>query len=81
MRRPKGGWGDTSEIKRALSEYKATIQPNINSYVGGQLRNGGITSYQRGKEVSDRANVGTQYSMMKALAKRFGWEFTRRKVK
>ena len=80
MRRPKGGWGDEREIKRAINEYKASLKPTMDRYVRGQQRIG-IRDFKRATEVSDRANVGIQYAMMKALAKRFGWEFTRRKVK
>ena len=80
LRRPKGGWGDREKINRALSEYNNSMMREVGRYVQNQ-RNSSRSSYQRAKEVSDRANVGVQYSAIKKLAKQFGWEFTRKKVK
>ena len=77
LRRPKNGWGDRQEIERALSRYNLDISIKAQNYAWKQAPK----TRQRAMEVTDRANVGTQYSEMKDLAKRFGWEFTRRKVK
>lgn len=80
MRRPKGGWGDKAEIAKELSGYRREYTNQVRNYYRNRMPNvraeGG---YQRAKEMNDRANVGLQYSAMKALAKKFGWEFTRRK--
>lgn len=82
IRRPKGGWGDSEKINAAIDRY------TMNSGIGARLyaSRQGLSPFsniprQRAKEVADRANVGTQYSLLKKLAKEFGWEFTRRKVK
>lgn len=80
IRRPKGGWGNSQEVMRALNEYHNSLRPQMNRYANQQARMGNI-SRQRAYEVNDRANVGIQYSGLKELAKRFGWEFTRKKVK
>ena len=77
LRRPKGGWGDSGEISRALRKYETESMVQGRSYAFKQKP----SDMKRAKEVSDRANVGVQYSLMKDLAKRFGWDFTRRKVK
>lgn len=79
LRRPKGGWGDYKEIERALSvqHMRNTFEATRYDYKQRGFR----TPMQRQKEVIDRANVIPQYQGMKALAKQFGWEFTRRKVK
>ena len=78
IRRPKGGWGDQSKIDAALRRYKANAVSQTYSYASRQNLRG--QNLQRQKEISDRANVGTQYSLLKQLAKDMGWEFTRRKV-
>lgn len=77
LRRPKGGWGDERDIDRALSRYDYDVSTKAQRYAYQQAPQ----TRQRAMEVTDRANVGTQYSELKELAKRFGWEFTRRKVK
>ena len=83
IRRPKGGWKDTEGLMRELNDFENNYSRAIRSYGTRQTavdaRNG-KTSYQRAKEVSDRANVGIQYSAVKKLAKKYGFEFTRKKV-
>ena len=79
LRRPKGGWGNYKDIERALSVQH--IRNSLNSHDYDIKQRGFRTPVQRQKEVVDRANVVVQYQGMKALAKQFGWEFTRRKVK
>lgn len=79
MRRPKGGWGNQQEIMRALSSYRSKLNSQVNRYYESQRHS--VNSYQRIHELSDRANVGIQNSALKELAKQFGWEFTRKKVK
>ena len=77
LRRPKGGWGDTREIMSALRSNDITGITKAQNYAWKQQ----TSNRRRAEEVTDRANVVTQYQGMKELAKRFGWEFTRRKVK
>ena len=82
IRRPKGGWGDVSKIVQAMDQYTMRSGIGAQSYAMKQgLYRGTRLPIQRQKEVSDRANVGTQFSELKKIAKQFGWEFTRRKVK
>ena len=82
IRRPKGGWGDVSKVERAMDSYTLQSGFGAQSYALKQgLYKGTSLSRQRAREVSDRANVGTQYSLLKKIAKDMGWEFTRRRVK
>ena len=79
IRRPKGGWGDKAKIESALRRYQLNAQMQAMDYA---VRQGAYKAgNQRRKEISDRANVGTQYTLLKKLAKDMGWEFTRRRVK
>ena len=84
IRRPKGGWGDARTAINALNKYENDSRIGARSYAAKQLskasRSGTLTR-QRAREISDRANVGTQYSEFKKMAKQLGWTFTRRKVK
>ena len=77
IRRPKEGWGDRTAIERVLRRMPDESRSAARSYYNGRDN----SSYQRRKESADRANVGTQYQQLKSLAKQFGWEFTRRRVK
>lgn len=82
IRRPKGGWGDVSAVERAMNRYTLLSEVRAQSYAIKQgVYRGTNISRQRAKEISDRANVGTQYSLLKQIAKEMGWEFTRKKVK
>ena len=84
IRRPKGGWGDLNTALRALDRYEYGSRSGAYSYATRQMANtmrSGNMTRQRAKEISDRANVGTQYSLFKKMAKELGWDFTRRKVK
>lgn len=76
LRRPKGGWGNTQEVLNALRRYDTNVNVKAQTYAFNQMPK----TRERAREVTDRANVGTQYSELKELAKRFGWEFTRRRV-
>ena len=35
---------------------------------------------RRGTEITDRYNVGVQYSVMKEYAKKYGWSLTRKRT-
>lgn len=80
IRRPKGGWGDTQKINQAIRDHERELMGEVIKYTTSQ-RKSAISSWRRAMEVSDRANVGLQYGALKKLAKQFGWEFTRKKVK
>jgi len=84
IRRPKGGWGDARTAINALNKYENDSRIGARSYAAKQLskasRSGNLTR-QRAREISDRANVGTQYSEFKKMAKELGWTFTRKKAK
>lgn len=74
VRRPKGGWGNYSDIAKDLRKLHSDAYIGYHEYRDrhrGKLPN---------NQSQDRANVGVQYSLVKNLAKKYGWEFTRRKV-
>jgi N-methylhydantoinase B/oxoprolinase/acetone carboxylase alpha subunit len=84
IRRPKGGWGDARTAINALNKYQINSHYYAHDYAQRQLRvetrNGSLTR-QRAREISDRANVGAQYSEFKKMAKQLGWTFTRKRAK
>lgn len=85
IRRPAGGWGDTLEIMRDIRSMSARMQTEGYQYqsrhAASSIRSFRETgSRRRAEEVADRANVGVQYQALKNLAKKYGWEFTRRKA-
>lgn len=84
IRRPKGGWGDKQKIFSELNALDATYSGKMNVYAfrtaANAKRQGNLTR-QRAQEISDRANVGIQFSAIKKFAKDNGITFTRRKIK
>ena len=81
IRRPKGGWGDIFKIERAMRSYTLRAGTGAQTYAIKQGLYSSVLPRRRQQEISDRANVGTQYSLLKQIAKELGWEFTRRRVK
>lgn len=72
IKRPKGGWGATPrEVERAYRQ--------IENQLTNEVRSGYLTGKRAYADSSyDRATVTHYHKVMKRLAKRFGWSYTKR---
>ena len=80
------------EFQKDIKNWNRRMKRRINQYSNQQAYASGkyLTKNnlwndreidKRSREVSDRGNVGIQYGMVKELAKKYGFEFTRKRVK
>lgn len=94
LKRPKGGWGMTSaqakkEFGVKKSEWSKKVTAAGEEYAIRSGKRGRLyDAMRRGEniqkeaiEYNDRINVGTQVSVMKEYAKKYGWSFTRKKTR
>ena len=90
MKRPKGGWGATPEqVRAAIGKTGRVYQMPNGSFVtrGGSgvygefLRKATDYINQHGLSESNNARINTvyQHQAMQKLAKKFGWNYTRKK--
>lgn len=72
IKRPKGGWGATPrEVERAYRQ--------IENQLTNEVRSGYLTGKRAYVDSSyDRATVTHYHKVMKRLAKRFGWSYTKK---
>lgn len=73
LKRPKGGWGVSA--KQAAAEYNkimfSTMSKDYDYVKGGKSR-------AEKESRNDRAMIRLQHSVVRTLAKKYGWEYTKK---
>lgn len=71
VKRPKGGWGVTaSEMTKAFNDASKTVKKQRNRY---------LTKTGYGESNIARANITHFHKVMKILAKKYGWDYSKKK--
>lgn len=76
FKRPKGGWNATpKQVVRAYNRELSKVRTQYQDYVTrGETKYGDKAWSERAK----RASITTAHAVNKALAKRFGWDYTKK---
>lgn len=85
IKRPKGGWNMTDrQVKRISSEVQSAVQRNFDNlmdYVMIRTQHGRRTpSNDYIRQSNDRAQVLAVHSALRDLAKKYGWNYTRKRT-